>query len=134
MPTNLLFPALSTLIALIVYFAQGIMVGVARVKYKIEAPKTQGNDDFERIFRVHYNTLEQLPLFLISLWIFALLINPLIAGWLGIIWSIGRIGYMIGYYKAAKLRSYGGTISSLSMLVLLIGSIWIVVSRMIGGM
>jgi glutathione S-transferase len=131
MPSNLLFPALSTLIALIIYFTQGIMVGTARIKHKIEAPKTQGNDDFERIFRVHYNTLEQMPIFITCLWFFALLISSTVAGWLGLLWSAGRIGYMIGYYKAAKLRSYGGTISSLTMLVLLLGSLWAVVSRMI---
>ncbi len=104
MNQELLFPALATMIALLVYFAQAIFVGIARNKYNIKAPKISGNEDFERVFRVHYNTLEGLPLFLVSLWFFALLLSPFWAGCLGLLWSIGRIGYMYGYYKSAEKR------------------------------
>jgi glutathione S-transferase len=72
MSQELLFPALSTMIILCVYFAQGIFVGLARKKYDVQAPKISGNEDFERVFRVHYNTLENLPTFLIPMWMFAL--------------------------------------------------------------
>jgi glutathione S-transferase len=71
MNNELLFPALSTMIALMVYYSQGIFVSLARRKHGIAAPKTTGNEAFENVFRVHYNTLENLPIFLTSLWFFA---------------------------------------------------------------
>ncbi len=80
MNPDLLFPALSTMVALCVYYSQGIFVALARAKHGVKAPKTHGNDDFERVFRVHYNTLESLPTFLLPLWFFALLVNPFYAG------------------------------------------------------
>ena len=132
MDDALLFPALATLIALGVYFSQSFFVSQARKKYGIHAPATTGNEDFERVFRVHYNTLENLPIFLISLWLFALLVSPMIAGWLGILWSIGRIGYMYGYYKAAKNRhSYGSAISFLAVVPLFLGSLWAIVTGLL---
>jgi glutathione S-transferase len=129
----LLFPALATMIALAIYYSQGIFVARARSKYNIKAPATTGNSDFERIFRVHYNTLEQLPVFLIPLWFFALLVNPYYAGWLGILWSVGRIGYMYGYYKAANKRhSYGSVLSYIANAILIGGSLWYIVTGLIG--
>lgn len=132
MNPELLFPALSTMLAISIYFAQGVMVGVARNKYGVKAPKTTGNEDFERVFRVHYNTLESLPTFLVSLWFFALLINPTIAGWLGIVWCIGRLGYMHGYYKSAEARhGFGSVISFLALLPLFLGSFWAIIKGML---
>ena len=128
MDHELLFPALSTMIALSVYYSQGIFVALARKKHNIQPPKTQGNEDFERVFRVHYNTLENLPTFLIPLWFFALLVSANIAGWLGLLWSVGRIGYMYGYYKSAKSRhSFGSIISYLALLPLIVGSFWAII-------
>jgi glutathione S-transferase len=133
MPQELLFPALATMIALCVYTVQGAYVGIARNKYNVKAPKITGNEDFERVFRVHYNTLETLPTFLIPLWIFALLISANVAGWLGILWSVGRVGYMYGYYKSAdKRHSYGSWLSSISFVVLFVGSLYGIIIKMIG--
>jgi glutathione S-transferase len=130
---ELLFPALATIIAIIVYFSQSIVVAIGRSKHGVPVPKTMGhNDDFDRKWRVHYNTLEQMPVFLPLLWIFSLTSSPLIAGWLGIAWSVGRIGYMVGYYKSAKGRSNPiAYLSSIAVLVLLIGSIWSVVAGLL---
>jgi glutathione S-transferase len=129
MPHELLFPAFSTMIALAVYYSQGIFVAIARKKDNIHAPKTFGNDHFERVFRVHYNTLEGLPVFLIPLWFFALLVSATSAGWLGFMWSVGRIGYMYGYYTSAEKRhSYGSVISYLALLPLIVGSFWAIIS------
>ena len=38
-------------------------------------PAISGNPDFERVFRVQMNTLEWLPIFLPSLWLFAIYIS-----------------------------------------------------------
>ena len=129
---ELLFPALATMIALAVYYSQSIFVTLARTKYGIKAPATTGNPDFERVFRVHYNTLEQLPLFLIPLWFFALLVSGYWAGWLGLLWTLGRVGYMYGYYNAANKRhSFGSVLSYLSDLILIAGSLWKIIAGMI---
>jgi glutathione S-transferase len=132
MTQELLFPALATIIALLVYLSQGIFVGLARKKYNIKAPKISGNEDFERVFRVHYNTLENLPLLLVSLWFFALLVSPVWAGWLGLLWSLGKIGYMYGYYKSAEKRhSYGSILSEIAFFPLVIGSLYAIVSGLL---
>ena len=129
---ELLFPALATMIALAVYYSQSIFVTLARTKYGIKAPATTGNPDFERVFRVHYNTLEQLPLFLIPLWFFALLVSGYWAGWLGLLWTLGRVGYMYGYYNAANKRhSFGSVLSYLSDLILIAGSLWKIIAGML---
>ena len=129
---ELLFPALATMIALAVYYSQSIFFTLARTKYGIKAPATTGNPDFERVFRVHYNTLEQLPLFLIPLWFFALLVSGYWAGWLGLLWALGRVGYMYGYYKAAgKRHSFGSGLSYLADLILIVGSLWKIIAGML---
>ena len=132
MDQALLFPALATMLALAVYYAQSIYVSIARKKYGVEAPRTTGNEAFERVFRVHYNTLEQLPVFLIPLWFFALLVSPLYAGWLGLAWCLGRIGYMYGYYQSAENRhSYGSALSYLASFILIVGSLWEIISGLL---
>lgn len=119
--------------SILVYFSQSVFVGAGRVKHKIEPPKTTGhNDDFDRIWRVHYNTLEQMPIFLPLLWIFALTVSSFYSFILGMIWSIGRIAYMIGYYKSVKSRHNPvAEVSSVVLLIFLIGSLWSVISGLI---
>ena len=54
------YVAIVTVLALLEYQFFGIMVGRARGRYGIAAPATTGHEVFERHFRVHMNTLEQL--------------------------------------------------------------------------
>ena len=65
------WPALVTLGMVALLFLMAINVGRARMKYGVAAPATSGNADFERVFRVQMNTLENAMLFLPSLWVFA---------------------------------------------------------------
>ena len=51
------------MLALVEYFVLGARVGLARGRTGLEAPAVTGNEEFERYFRVHYNTIEQLILF-----------------------------------------------------------------------
>ena len=51
-------------LALIEFIVFSMLVGRARAKYKIEAPAITGHPVFERYYRVHYNTLEQLVCFI----------------------------------------------------------------------
>jgi glutathione S-transferase len=75
--------------------------------YSIKLPAISGDPDFERVFRVQMNTLEWMPIFLPSLWLFAIYISDAIAAALGLVWIVGRILYMIGYMQAVEKRGPG---------------------------
>ncbi|MBD2178822.1 MAPEG family protein [Pseudanabaena sp. FACHB-1998] len=121
---TLIFPAIASLGALIVYFGLGIAVGVARAKYKVPVPQTTGNEDFERVYRAHQNTLEQIVLFLPSLWLFSIFVNPNLGAVLGAVWIVGRIAYAWGYYIEASKRAAGFAIGSLVTMVLIFGTLY----------
>ena len=120
---TLIFPSSVTILTLILYLVVTLNVGRARAKYKVPVPQTSGDPDFERVFRVQQNTLEQLILFLPSLWLFSLFVSANWGAGIGAFWIIGRILYAWGYYQAAEKRSIGFGINSLSILVLLVGSL-----------
>jgi glutathione S-transferase len=117
------FTALATLAALIVYFITSIRVARARMRYKVDVPATTGHPDFERHFRVQMNTLEWLPIFLPSLWLFAFSWGDGLATALGAVWVIGRVMYMLGYAQSAKARGPGFMVQGLAALALLIGAL-----------
>src|ERR1700694_4704702 len=101
------YTALVTCLAILFYFFATIQVSKARVAFGIKVPATSGNPDFERVFRVQMNTLEWMPIFLPSLWLFAIYISDPIAAALGVVWIAGRILYMVGYAQAAARRGPG---------------------------
>jgi glutathione S-transferase len=116
-------PALATALALIVYFAVTIYVGVARAKYKVPPPQVSGNPDFERVLRVQQNTLEQLVLFIPALWLFSLFVSPIWGAVLGFVWIVGRVIYAWGYYQAAEKRLLGFAIGSFGSSSLILGAL-----------
>lgn len=124
--------ALVTLLALLLFFVMGLRVGGARYRFKVEAPATTGDPTFERHFRVQMNTLEWLPIFLPSLWLFAAYWGDPIAAGIGAVWIVGRFMYMIGYVSNPKSRGAGFAIQALTALVLLIGAIIGAVQQLIG--
>lgn len=122
--TDLALPGLVTCLALLVYFALTLNVGRARGKFNVPAPQVSGNPDFERVLRVQQNTVEQLLLFLPSLWVCSVLFNKTAGAVLGGVWILGRIVYAVGYYKAAEKRGPGFGITMLGSLGLLGCSLW----------
>ena len=108
------FTALVTCLAIAVYFGSSILVSRARVKFGVKLPAISGNPDFERVFRAQMNTLEWLPIFLPSLWLFAIYIGDGVAAAIGAVWVIGRILYILGYAKAVEKRGPGFAIQSLA--------------------
>jgi glutathione S-transferase len=115
--------SLITALTLLLYLAITINVGRARAKYKVPVPQMTGDPDFERVLRVQQNTLEQMVFFLPGLWLFSFYVNSLWAAGIGAVWILGRIAYAVGYYQAAEKRTIGFGISSLSGVVLLLGSL-----------
>ena len=118
-----LWPSLITVSALILYFVVTINVGRARFKHKVSPPQMTGNPDFERVLRVQQNTLDQMILFLPSLWLFSQFISPIWGAAIGAVWIIGRTLFAWGYYQAAEKRAAGFGISTLATLALLGGSL-----------
>jgi glutathione S-transferase len=126
--------AIVTLLALLLYFYMGLRVGQGRTKYGVVAPAVTGNPDFERAYRIQMNTLEWLPMFLVSLWLFAASwSSDLIAAAIGLVWILGRILYLTGYSRAAAARGPGFGIQALATAVLLFGAlgriVWMVATH-----
>jgi uncharacterized MAPEG superfamily protein len=118
-----LFPALITMLALLVYVWNFMAAGRARGKHQILAPATTGHPEFERKLRIQQNMLEQLMIFLPSLWIFCLTVQPLIGAILGLIFVIGRIIYSAAYAADPAKRSVGFGLGMLPTLILMVGAL-----------
>ena len=132
----LIYPlvAIVTLLSLLLYFVMSARVGRDRHKYSIEAPAVVGHPNFERDYRIQMNTLEWLPTFLASLWLFAISWNSdRVAAAIGLVWIIGRVLYLTGYARAAEARGRGFGIQALAAGVLLFGAlgriIWLMVQK-----
>lgn len=116
------YVALVTLASLLVYFWMSLQVGMARRKCGISAPAMTGDPQLERAVRVHYNTLEWLPIYLVSLWLFAIYWLDWVAALLGVVWIVGRIIYALGYMSDPSKREAGFLIQTLAVAVLLFGA------------
>jgi glutathione S-transferase len=125
------YTALVTCLAILFYFYTSFRVGKARVTFNVPAPATTGNPDFERLFRVQMHTLEWMPIFLPSLWLYAIYISDPVAAGLGVVWIVGRIVFMIGYAKATEKRGPGFAIQALACGILLLGSLGAIVWRLV---
>ena len=126
--------ALVSLLALLAYFWMSLQVGRARSKCGINAPAMTGDPVLERAVRVQSNTLEWLPIFLVSLWLFAIYWNELTAAALGLVWIIGRLLYSAGYMVEPAKRSTGFLIQFAASAALLLGALGkIVYSLSTGG-
>jgi glutathione S-transferase len=77
------------------------------------------------------NTLEWLPIFLPSLWLFAIYISDRVAAAVGLVWIVGRIFYMIGYTQSVPKRGPGFFIQSLACAVLLFGALGTIVWQLV---
>jgi glutathione S-transferase len=58
-------------LALIQFIFFGALVAIARGKLGVPAPAMSGTPEFERLVRVHLNTMERLVLFVPLLWMAA---------------------------------------------------------------
>ena len=127
------YTAIVTLVALLVYVWMGLRVGGARRKCGIDAPCMTGDPILERHIRVQANTLEWLPIFLVSLWLFAAFWdNDQIAAGVGAVWVVGRILYATGYVKDPAKRELGFMVQALASAVLLFGALGKAVMSLLG--
>ena len=101
------FVHIIAVLAILQFFLFGILVGRARAQHGVRAPATSGHELFDRAFRVHQNTLEQLVGFLPALLMAGLYWpNAIIAG-IGAVYLIGRFVYRHLYLAHPAKRGPG---------------------------
>lgn len=111
------------MLALIEYFYFGIEVGRARVRTGVEAPAVTGDPAFERTFRAHQNTLEQLVVFLPALYAAGYFASEILAVAAGVAFLVGRAIYFRSYTAAAEKRGAGFGLTALANLVLVLSGL-----------
>ena len=121
------WPALITWLTLMLLVAVVFDVGRARGRYGVKAPATSGNEQFERVFRVQMNTLENVVMFLPALWLAAWYWKPIGASACGAVWLIGRIWYARAYVRDPARRSggYGLSLFAFSALIVAAAIGWV---------
>ncbi len=120
---SLTWPAIITVLTLVLLVWVGIRVGKAREKCGIAAPATTGDPVFERNFRVQMNTMESSMIFLPALWLAALYGAGTLAGVAGLVWVGARVHYALAYVRDPAKRSTGFGVSFFAFAVLLIAAV-----------
>ena len=115
--------AIVTVLIALQAFWFAFQVGQARVKTGTAAPSCSGPPEFERAYRVHENTVEQIVLVIPALWIFGYYVHDLIGAGLGVVFIIGRFVYRASYLRDPASRSAGFGIGALAFAVLAIGGL-----------
>jgi hypothetical protein len=113
-----------TVLTLLQYTWFGFEVGSMRGKLDVKAPATTGSERFDRMFRVHYNTMEQLVVFLPALWLFAYQVDPTWAFGFGSVFLIGRFIYRVAYLKNPASRALGFGMTLLPSSIMLV---WVLI-------
>lgn len=127
------YVAIVTVLALVQLTWFAMRVASARGKYQVPAPATTGNEIFERHFRVHMNTLEQLVMFLPILWIYARFVSPIWAAGFGVVFIVGRFVYAAAYVDNPRKRTLGFVLTALPSGVMMIWILaWAVHAILIG--
>jgi uncharacterized membrane protein YecN with MAPEG domain len=94
-----------------------------RGKHSIKAPAVSGHEEFDRMFRVQQNTMEQLVAFVPALWIFGYIVNPLWGAGIGLVFIIGRFIYRTSYLKNPDSRGLGFALTFIPTVVMLVWSL-----------
>ena len=115
--------AIVTLLCSLTIFGMALTVARTHKATGILAPAMTGDPALERAIRAHSNTVEWLPIFLPSMWLFAIYWNPSWAAVLGLVWLIGRIAYFLGYRLAPLKRYPGFFIQAIAAFALLFGAL-----------
>jgi glutathione S-transferase len=115
---------LIVLLALLQYVWFTARVGMMRGKYNVNAPACDGDETWNRLFRVQQNTMEQLIVFIPAVFAFSYYLSE---SWMlvpGLAFIIGRFLYSAEYQKDPKTRTPGMAITLLSNVVLVLGALF----------
>lgn len=110
-------------LALLQFFVFGGLVGRARIKFSVDAPAVTGDPMYERYHRVHYNTMEQLVVFIPSMLLFGVYVSSLAAAGLGLVFIVGRVIYFRAYLADPASRGPGFGLTMLPTFILLLGGL-----------
>ena len=117
------YVTLVVILALLEYLLFIMMTGKARADHQVAAPATTGNEIYERYLRVQQNTIEQLVIFIPSIYMFGAYVQDIAAAIIGAIFILGRAVYANSYIRDPKKRGPGFALTMLSNVVLLLGSL-----------
>ena len=120
------------LLSIVEYQFFSLKVGMARGKYDIKAPATTGHEVFDRYYRVHMNTMEQLIVFIPAILVFAYFGNPTYAAGLGAFFLVGRIIYFVSYVKDPTKRGLGFIVGWIPMVLLVLAGLVSVLMQIVG--
>lgn len=124
------YTALVTLLTVVLILWFMMKVGKERGT-AIKAPATTGTAEFDRAFRVHMNTIEQVVMFLPSLWLALPVLGDIYTAAIGGVWLVGRTMFAFAYWKDPDSRSTGFMISFLALVALLIPALYGVVTTLL---
>ena len=115
--------AIVTVLALIQFIVFSGLVGRERARHGVKAPAITGHPEFERAFRVQQNTMEQLLVFLPSLWLFGLYVNPVWGAGIGMVFILARFIYRAGYMQDPAKRHNGFVLGTVAVVALILGGL-----------
>lgn len=122
--------AIIILVALTQFTFFAIRTGLARITYGVKAPSTAGHETWERLYRIHQNTMEQLIVFIPGMVIFAMYVSETWALLPSIVFIVGRRLYSFKYLKDLASRVTGMALTFLHTIGLgVAGLIWLGLSR-----
>jgi len=127
----MVWTTLVTLLAILLIFFFSARTGMLRGKLGVAAPATTGHPQFERVHRVHGNTIEQAVIFFPALWLAANAVGDVVAASLGALWIIGRLIYSSAYIKDPKKRGPGMMITGLTTFALVLAGLYGVAMELI---
>lgn len=117
-------PTLIVLFALLQYVWFTARVGLARGKYNVQAPACEGDENWNRLFRVQQNTMEQLIVFIPACYAFAYYLSELWVLIPGVVFILGRLLYSSEYLQNPKTRTPGMALTLLANVVLVLGALF----------
>ena len=117
------FATLVIMLALTQYIFFVGKTGEFRGKYEVNAPTCTGDVNFECMFRIQQNTMEQLVIFIPCMLAFATYVSSVWVILPGVLFVIGRQLYSHLYVKNPQSRSPGFALSFFSNIALVIGSL-----------
>jgi len=105
------------------YILFGTLVAKARQTYSIKAPAVSGNANFERMYRVHMNTLELLVVFFPSAYAAAHYWPQWAVAAAMCVYLAGRFVYWRAYVANPASRTLGFTLSLAPNMVMALGAL-----------
>lgn len=118
------YVVLVAVLSLLQFAGFGFLVGSARGKFGVHAPATSGHELFDRYYRVHYNTMEQLILFLPALFLSAAygFGDDRISAAIGAVYLVGRQMYLASYVRDPRARGVSFALTLVPSVLLLLNA------------